>query len=167
MPILKNSRHELFAQEIAKGRTQREAYRTAGYVTKSDGAADASASRLLSNAKVANCIRDLQAEAAKSTKVTLDSLIAEAEQARELAETKGQPSAMVSATTLKAKLTGFLVERTEDLVKRDELEEQRARRHANVEIANAGELLAEAAQALGLPVKASAREIVLEASKVK
>jgi hypothetical protein len=72
-------------------------------------------------------------------------------------------------TTLKAKLTGFLVERTEDLVKRkrDELEEQRARRHANLEVANAAELLAQAAQALGLPLKASAREIVLEASKIK
>jgi hypothetical protein len=30
-------------------------------------------------------------------------------------------------TTLKAKLTRFLVERTEDLIKRDELDEQRAR----------------------------------------
>jgi len=70
-------------------------------------------------------------------------------------------------TSLKAKFTDFLVERSEDLIRRDELEEQRARRHANLEVANAAELLAQAAQALGLPLKASAREIVLEASKIK
>jgi phage terminase small subunit len=79
MTVLRNPKHEIFAQELAKGRSQREAYQSAGYVTKSDNATDVNASRLLSNAKVANRIHELQAEAAKSTEVTVSRLIAEAE----------------------------------------------------------------------------------------
>lgn len=60
MPVLDNAKHERFAQEIVKGASQREAYRTAGYPTKSDAAADASASRLLSTAKVAARVAELQ-----------------------------------------------------------------------------------------------------------
>ena len=60
MSVLGNARHEKFAQEIVKGASQRDAYRTAGYPTKSDAAADASASRLLSNAKVAARVQELQ-----------------------------------------------------------------------------------------------------------
>ena len=167
MSPLENPRHELFAQEIAKGRSQQDAYVNAGYGNKIQSSTYASASRLIRNVKIATRIRQLQAETVKSTEATLSSLIAEAEQARALAETKGQPSAMVSATTLKAKLTGHLVERIEDLVKRDELEEQRARRQAAFEVTNAAKLLAQAAQALGLPLEANAQEIVVEASKVK
>ena len=31
MPLLDNPKHEIFAQELAKGATQEEAYETAGY----------------------------------------------------------------------------------------------------------------------------------------
>ena len=31
MAVLENPRHEIFAREIAKGASQREAYRAAGY----------------------------------------------------------------------------------------------------------------------------------------
>jgi phage terminase small subunit len=165
MTTLKNSRHELFAQEIAKGRAQREAYQAAGYLTKSDGATDASASRLLSNAKVANRIRELQTEAAKSIEVTVNSLIAEAERARALAESKDQASAMVSAIALKARLAGLLIDKTEDIVRRDELEAQRLQRKADLEAATAGRLLAEAAETLGLPSSAEAKDIVLAAGE--
>jgi len=164
MPALDNPRHELFAQKIAKGRTQREAYRSAGYITKSDGATDANASRLLSNAKVANRIRELQTEVAKSIDVTVISLIAETERARGLAESKDQASAMVSAITLKARLAGLLVDKTEDIVRRDELEE-RLQRKADLETTTAGRLLAEAAESLGWPSSAVAEDIVLAAGK--
>lgn len=60
MPILDNAQHELFAQEIAKGTAQRDAYKAAGYNTKSDAGADASASRLLSNAKIKARVAELQ-----------------------------------------------------------------------------------------------------------
>src|SRR5262245_15471223 len=128
MHTLENPRHEIFAQEIAKGRSQREAYLSAGYSPKSDKATDAAASRLLSHAKVATRIQELQAEAARATDVTVQSLLREAEQARALAEAKDQPSAMVSAVMLKARLAGLLIDRTEDLVARERLEDQRAQR---------------------------------------
>jgi len=165
MTALDNPRHELFAQEIAKGRSQREAYLAAGYVTKSDNTTDAAASRLLSQVKVSNRIHELQSEAAKSTEVTVRSLIAEAERARSLAESKDQASAMVGAITLKARLAGLLIDRTEDIVRRDELEAQRAQRKADLETITAGKLLAEAAESLGLPRSATADDIALTASK--
>src|SRR5262245_44900012 len=165
MTALDNPRHELFAQEIAKGRSQREAYLAAGYVTKSDNTTDAAASRLLSQVKVSNRIHELQSEAAKSTEVTVRSLIAEAERARSLAESKDQASAMVGAITLKARLAGLLIDRTEDIVRRDELEAQRAQRKADIEAATAGKMLAEAAESLGLPRGATAEDIALRASK--
>ena len=42
MPVLENQRHELFAQGIAKGQSQREAYQNAGY-TATGAAADVNA----------------------------------------------------------------------------------------------------------------------------
>ena len=33
MPLLDNPRHEIFAQELAKGTSQKEAYVSAGYIT--------------------------------------------------------------------------------------------------------------------------------------
>lgn len=67
MPVLENAQHELFVQELVKGASQREAYRSAGYNTKSDAAADASASRLLSNAKVAARLAELQTKVEERT----------------------------------------------------------------------------------------------------
>src|SRR5262245_20572898 len=166
MTALDNPRHELFAQEIAKGRSQREAYLAAGYVTRSDNTPDAAASRLLSHVKVSNRIHELQSEAAKSTEVTVRSLIAEAERARSLAESKDQASAMVGAITLKARLAGLLIDRTEDIVRRDELEEQRLKRLATRASIDAGELLVRAARSLGLPASASTEEIALAASRL-
>jgi len=70
MPALPNPRHELFAQAIAKGASQREAYKAAGYGVKSDAAADASASRLLSGGKVQARISELQSRAAEKAMLT-------------------------------------------------------------------------------------------------
>ncbi len=65
MPALKNAKHEKFAQEIAKGASQIDAYVAAGYV-----AHEGSASRLRSSAKVAARIAELQERTAKRTEVT-------------------------------------------------------------------------------------------------
>lgn len=62
MPVLDNTQHELFAHEIVKGASQRDAYRTAGYKVKSDAAADACASRLLSNARIKGRIEELKTQ---------------------------------------------------------------------------------------------------------
>lgn len=62
---------------------------------------------LLENNKIAARLDDLRAEAAKRNEVTVDSLMAELEEARQLALQMANPAAMVSATMGKAKITGF------------------------------------------------------------
>jgi phage terminase small subunit len=69
MPVLKNPRHECFCQAIAIGKSQRMAYLDAGYKSAPDSA-DASAARLLANAKVAARVSELQVEAAEQTSAT-------------------------------------------------------------------------------------------------
>lgn len=61
MPVLINARHEMFAHEIAKGASSRDAYKAAGFTTESPGAIDACASRLLKSAKVRARIEEIQA----------------------------------------------------------------------------------------------------------
>lgn len=108
MPILRNARHEKFAQALAKGKNATEAYADAGY--KGDRTA---ASRLSTNVNVAQRVAELQGRAARKAEVTMESLLSELEEARTLAIAEKQTSAAVSATMGKAKLTGLIVEKRE------------------------------------------------------
>jgi phage terminase small subunit len=74
MAVLENARHERFAQEVFKGSSSRDAYRTAGYSPSNDAATDASASRLLSDAKVMARLAELKEHAAARAEVTVASL---------------------------------------------------------------------------------------------
>ena len=58
MPILKNAKHERFAQGISEGMSNAEAYVWAGYETNANAAA-VSATRLLKDAKVQTRIAEL------------------------------------------------------------------------------------------------------------
>jgi len=102
MPVLKNSRHEKFAQELAKGKTAIDAYGEAGY--KPDRGA---ATRLSANVSIRDRVAELQSKTAKKVEITVDSLAAELEEARSLALAEKQTSAAVSATMGKAKLFGL------------------------------------------------------------
>lgn len=77
MGVLDNPRHELFAQGIAKGQSQREAYKAAGYETANDATTDANASRLLSDARVMLRVAELQEIAAKHTGITIERIAVE------------------------------------------------------------------------------------------
>jgi hypothetical protein len=114
MPPLRNPRHEAFAQALARGVPAVKAYVEAGYKPNSGNP-----SVLKRDQRVEKRVDELQeeqlaihqqaaAEAAASAKVTLESLIAEAEAARvkAMAE-KGGAAAAVSALTAKAKLAGM------------------------------------------------------------
>lgn len=59
MAMLKNQKHELFAQAIARGESGRSAYLASGY-NVTETAADACASRLLSSAKVSSRVAELR-----------------------------------------------------------------------------------------------------------
>ena len=113
MPVLSNAKHELFAQEIAKGNSQGEAYKTAGYNAEGH-AAESAGNRLMKNVEVQARIVELQGRGAKRAEVTIESLIQEAAEIQAAALDSGQHSAAVAALTAKAKLSGLWVEKTEN-----------------------------------------------------
>ncbi len=61
MPPLSNTRHEQFAQLVARGASATSAYGEAGYSTKSDQVAAVNGSRLLGTAKVKARVAELRA----------------------------------------------------------------------------------------------------------
>lgn len=131
MPVLPNARHERFAQELAKGKTQEAAYIAAGYAPAS---AEQNASRLISNDKVAARVAELKERAAEKVEWNIADAVRELEEARltaKLADTP-QTSAMVAATMGKAKLLGLVVEQHKDVTPADEQRDALARRLARL-----------------------------------
>ena len=114
---LRNARHEAFAQElfkgIAEGRSQGASYSAAGY-TKNPNAAAVDACRLLKSSRhIIARVQELQEQTARKKKVTVESVVDELDSARAIAERNEQASAMVQATSVKAKVCGLFVEKTE------------------------------------------------------
>lgn len=72
MPILDNPRHEKYAQELAKGASQSDAYVAAGYARN-----DSHASRLARNGKVAARVEELQAAGAERAEIDIARVLAE------------------------------------------------------------------------------------------
>ncbi len=112
MPILRNARHERFAQEIVKGTGNADSYIAAGYKV-SAGVASACATKLLKIARICSRIAEIHAAGVKRAEVTVESLIREVDEARALAMAINQPSAAVAAIREKGVLSGKRVERSE------------------------------------------------------
>ena len=114
MPILANPKHEAFAQGLARGSSAAAAYVEAGYRENRHNAATLARKQHIS-ARVVELQegqlaihQQATAEAAASAKVTIESLIAEAEAARTKAMSeKGGSAVAVSALIAKAKLAGM------------------------------------------------------------
>ena len=77
MPTLRNPRHERFAQELAAGNTADAAYVLAGYQENRSNAARLNASR-----DIQKRVAEIQSVGAERAAVTVETLIAEAEEAR-------------------------------------------------------------------------------------
>jgi hypothetical protein len=112
MPVLSNPRHERFAQELAKGKTQAEAYAEAGYTPS-----EPNASRLTSNDKVAARVAEIQDRAAIRCEITVAGLTAD------LLRLAGKAEKMTSESGVQAsraclmdaaKLNGLVVEKVEN-----------------------------------------------------
>lgn len=118
MPALANPRHERFAQAIFQGMakndySQGKAYIAAGYKPNPEGARR-SASRLLTYVDgIGKRVAELQEQARRRAEVTVASIVEELEEARAIAADEKQASAMVAATSTKAKILGLSVERHE------------------------------------------------------
>lgn len=106
MPVLKNARHEKFAQSLAKGKTADEAYTDAGFKPNRGNA-----TRLKANESIASRVAELQAKGAERTLVSLESITNELEEARKAAMAEKQTAAAVSASMGKAKLHGLLIDK--------------------------------------------------------
>jgi len=92
MPILPNARHELFAQNLARGMSKADAYAAAGYRP-----CQQNAWRLARVPEVADRVAELQSRMAERTVITASQLIDLAEGARLLAMKTKQSSAAIAA----------------------------------------------------------------------
>jgi phage terminase small subunit len=108
MPALTNPRHEVYAQELAKGKTADEAYVLAGYKKSRKNA-----SRLKAKEDILDRISQLRQGASKRAEITLASLLEEAAEIQAAAQADKQYSAATAAFTAKAKLAGLWVDRSE------------------------------------------------------
>jgi hypothetical protein len=119
MPALANPRYERFAQElfkaVAKGGNHMAAYMAAGYCASGNKkAAKVGACRLLkTSAEIYRRVQELQAQVARRKRITVESVVAELEDARLMAEEERQAAAMTAASMGKAKISGLLVDKVE------------------------------------------------------
>jgi hypothetical protein len=106
MPVLKNARHEKFAQGLAKGKTAEKAYVDAGFKANRHNAAALARSQHISTR-----LKELQTKAAEKAGVTIQSLTDELDAIKKAAAGAGQHSAALGAVMGKAKLHGLLIEK--------------------------------------------------------
>lgn len=69
MPALKNPRHERFAQELAKGRTQEQAYEAAGYRPSRPNAC-----KLAADHNILQRVAEIQERGAIRSEITIEEL---------------------------------------------------------------------------------------------
>lgn len=143
-------RHKLFVAEFLRDANAARAAQASGYSPRS-------ASKLLATPAIRAEIDKRQASVAAESRVCLKSLLNEAERAREVAERADNPAAMVGAITLKAKLTGYLVDRVEDIAAREAAERAAAQARENK---TAAQMFSEAAQSMGLPANSTPAQVI-------
>ena len=110
MPVLKNPRHERFAQLLAKGKNATAAYREAGYKDN-----DGNASELKGNERVSARVAELQAAVAeraiKAMAKSKGDIVARLDDMIEIAEKIEQPGAGVQGLMGQAKILGHITEK--------------------------------------------------------
>lgn len=109
-------KQESFAQKYVELGNASEAYRQSYNAKKAtDKTINEAASRLLADSKVSARVKELQSAALKRHELTVDDIIAELQEARDLAMQMNNPqvSAMVAASMGKAKILGFIKDKAE------------------------------------------------------
>jgi hypothetical protein len=101
--ILRNARHERFAQELAQGKSATDAYRAAGYTGDRRAAAN-----LWTNVDIRARVAELKSGAAERVGITMLRLIAEAADLQQRALAAGAYGAALGAVVVKGKLAGLL-----------------------------------------------------------
>ena len=107
-------KQEKFCQVYIETGNASEAYRQSYNTAKmKPETVNRTAKQLLDNRKIAARLDELREEHAKRHEITVDTLVAELEEARKLAFETDKAAAAVSATMGKAKLLGLVVDKQE------------------------------------------------------
>jgi hypothetical protein len=114
MPALFNLKWEAFARAVVRGGPASHAYAEAYHVK--GNVAEASAARLLRNVQVAHRVAELQEQVQVRTIVTIEGLTRDLFEIKRQAMIDGKYAAAVSALQLIAKMHGFLIDRSEQVV---------------------------------------------------
>jgi hypothetical protein len=120
MPVLRNPRHERYAQlffaGLSDGISQHDAYKAAGYLPSNKNSAKSAASRLMST--IVNRVRELQAEQQQRLQPSLDisreRIGRRLDQASRMAEQANDARGMVQSELGLAKVFGLDEEHTSD-----------------------------------------------------
>jgi phage terminase small subunit len=113
MPVLSQPRYERFAQGLAKGKTNSEAYLYAGYAAGAGKDVRSNASTLARKPEIISRVAELQSGQAKRIGVTVDHLVSELDDMLRLAKRVKHPAAGVGAILAKGKLLGLIVDKAE------------------------------------------------------
>ena len=115
MPVLSNARRELFAQEIAKGRTITEAYVVAGYKDN-----DGNAAKMANHPEIIDRVKEITGNAAIRAEVSISrftqDLVRLAGKAEKMADDQDVPTGIGIARACfmdAAKLNGLVIDRKE------------------------------------------------------
>jgi hypothetical protein len=109
MPRIKNPKHELFAQELAKGKTADEAYQFAGYKENRGNAAT-----LKANQSIAGRVAELLERSAVRAEITVATITENLVRIAQKAEEQGEPAGLnvaKGAWETAAKLHGLMIDR--------------------------------------------------------
>ena len=116
--MLRNTRHERFAQGVTQGKPGSKAYADAGYKARGNSA-EVNAARLLRNAKVAARITDLKTQAAERAIVTTEDVLRGLRDEAELYGDGASHSARVTAWAHLGKHLSMFTDKQELTIKRD------------------------------------------------
>ena len=108
MSVLKNPRHERFAQLLTHGMTADEAHTKAGYRPDRGNAV-----RMTANDSIGERVAELQAAVADKAVITLESHLRDLKHLRDKACAAGRYSAAISAEIARGRVAGLYVERIE------------------------------------------------------
>lgn len=113
MPLLENSRYEIFAQNVAQGKEIAESYMLAGYKSNSNDSARAGAGKLMMKSAIVNRVREIQSKGAKRAELKVVDIIEMLMEDRKLARERNQASAAIRAVELMGKQLGMFIEKKE------------------------------------------------------
>jgi hypothetical protein len=112
MPVLSNAKHELYCQHLALGKTASEAYEMAGYKPSRSNASVLRAKQSVSD-RLSEILQQSESKVVQQIEYTRDSILAELEEARQMAIELKNPSAAWQAAMAKAKILGLIIDRRE------------------------------------------------------